>query len=101
MNELTNNKTKTEDSRIFSTTEKTKVEVEGYMNPSEAWECMEWQVKYAYKVEDGLLDVIDRLLTEQNYLKDEINYIAHSLKLYSGPKLVKHLQKVISKDEDK
>ena len=61
MNELTNNKTTDEGSRIFSTTEKTKVEVEGYMNPREAWECMEHQIKYAYKIEDGLLDVIDRL----------------------------------------
>tara|TARA_R110002167_G_scaffold58200_1_gene165083 strand:- start:104 stop:409 length:306 start_codon:yes stop_codon:yes gene_type:complete len=62
------NKTKTEDSRIFSTTEKTKVEVEGYMNPREAWECMEEQVKYAYKVEDGLLDVIERQAREYKFL---------------------------------
>ena len=67
MDELTHNKTKTEDSRIFSTTEKTKVEVEGYMNPREAWECMENQIKSAYKIEDGLLDVIDRLQKEMNY----------------------------------
>ena len=62
------NKTKTEDSRIFSTTEKTKVEVEGYMNPTEAWECMEEMVKYAYKVEDGLLDVIERQAREYKFL---------------------------------
>jgi len=103
MNVINNNKTSNESSRIFSTTENTSsykddrfridtkseeyqalssqthTKVAGEMTPSEAWYCMEEQVKDAYKIEDGLLDVIDRLLTERNYLKDEINYIAQHL----------------------
>ena len=47
---------------------KTHVDVEGEMTPSEAWECMEDMVKDAYKIEDGLLDVIKRQAKKYNYL---------------------------------
>ena len=87
-----NNKTKNESSRIFSTTENTSsykddrfridtnseeyqalssqthAKVQGEMTPSEAWYCMEFQVKNAFKVEDGLLDVIERLQRNYAYL---------------------------------
>ena len=88
-----NNKTKNESSRIFSTTENTSsykddtfridrtseeykalssqthAKVEGEMTPSEAWYCMEFQVKNAFKVEDGLLDVIERQIQKYKYLQ--------------------------------
>ena len=92
MKELTDNKTKNESSRIFSTTENTSsykddrfridtnseeyqalssqthAKVAGEMTPSEAWYCMEEQVKNAYQIEDGLLDVIERLQRNYDYL---------------------------------
>ena len=46
----------------------THAKVEGEMTPSEAWYCMEKSVKDAYKIEDGLLDVIDRLQKKYDYL---------------------------------
>lgn len=58
--------TKSEEYKALSS--QTHAQVEGEMTPSEAWYCMEEQVKNAYKIEDGLLDVIDRLQTENKYL---------------------------------
>jgi hypothetical protein len=119
MNELTDNKKKEEDSRIFSTTENknsiTNAEADiqfwtcrncgvcereeqdmfcincinieepektkGFMNPSECLEYMHEQyqeedmketIKNASKIEDGLLDVIDKLQKENEKLNETI-----------------------------